>query len=163
MTNLFTWAYTRLYVFPVHVIWRGVMIGARELATAPGAPGMEAFTAAAGGDEYTRGHLRAPAASAARGPLPFSLPFFGPDDGFVVPRDLGSGRFDLLANLFALPTHETIPMWWSATLFLGALALMNLIWYLMFWHMLYRMVVDGDTPNETGEDVYEGDKSAKKE
>jgi ceramide synthetase len=140
ITNFFTWAYARLYVFPVHVIWKAVMTAPREIATAPGMPGMEAFTAVAGHngrhDAHTRGHA----------------------PGFSVPRDVGQGKFDLLANIRALPTHETIPMWWTSTGFLCALLAMNLVWYLMFWNILYKMVTASDSCNEVSETVYEGDR-----
>ena len=48
--------------------------------------------------------------------------------GFLVPRDVGQGKFHLLENIRALPTHETIPMWWTASGFLCALLVMNLVW-----------------------------------
>lgn len=136
VANLAAWGYLRLFVLPLHVIWRGVAIAPRELYTAPGAVGMEAFTAAAGGDAHTRGHAR----------------------GYAVPRDLGQpGKFDLLANIRALPTHETLPLYWSASALLAALAVMHLAWYLMFWRLLYRMTILGEVPQEAGDEVYEGD------
>ena len=140
ITNFVTWAYARLYVFPVHVIWKGVIVASREIATAPGAPGMEAFSAAAGHnghhDAHTRGHA----------------------PGYSVPRDVAQGKFDLLANIRALPTHECIPMWWTASGFLCALLVMNLVWYLMFWNILYKMVTASDSCNEVTEKTYEGDR-----
>ena len=57
----------------------------REAATAPGEPGMEAFTKAAG-SAYTRGHVR----------------------GFK----LGDGSFSLLTNIYELPTHENLDLYW---------------------------------------------------
>jgi len=140
VTNFVTWAYARLYVFPVHVIYLAVMTASREIATAPGAPGMEAFTATAGHhgrhDAHTRGHA----------------------PGFLVPRDVGQGKFHLLENIRALPTHAAIPMWWTASGFLCALLVMNLVWYLMFWNILYKMVTASDSCNEVSETVYEGDR-----
>jgi len=144
ITNFVTWAYTRLYVFPVHVIYKAVMTASREIATAPGAPGMEAFTSTASHhgrhDAHTRGHA----------------------PGFLMPRDVGQGKFHLLENIRALPTHETIPMWWTATGFLIALLVMNLVWYLMFWNILYKMVTASDSCNEVSEAVYEGDREKQK-
>ena len=140
ITNFVSWAYTRLYVFPVHVIYRAVMTASREIATAPGAPGMDDFTATAGHhgrhDAHTRGHA----------------------PGFVVPRDVGQGKFHLLENIRALPTHATIPLWWTASLCLCALLVMHVVWYLMFWNILYQMVTASDSGNEVAESVYEGDR-----
>jgi ceramide synthetase len=138
LTNFATWAYARLYLYPVHVIWRGVIVLSRELATAPGAPGMEAFTAAAGGNPYTRGH----------------------EPGYAWTRDAGKGKFDVFANIRALPFSDLVPMYYPASVFLLALALMNLIWYLMFWNILYKMA-KGTEANEVGEEVYEGDREKK--
>ena len=56
VANLVSWAYVRLYMLPVHVIWRTIVVASREIATAPGAPGMESFTKASGGNAYGRGH-----------------------------------------------------------------------------------------------------------
>ena len=56
VANLFSWTYLRLNVLPVHVIWRTIVVASREIATAPGAPGMESFTKASGGNAYGRGH-----------------------------------------------------------------------------------------------------------
>ena len=72
----------------------GVLVGAREVCTAPGVGGMEAFSAAAG-SEYTRGHV----AGAA----------------------FGDGSFDVWANLWALPSHPNLKFYWSAAALLLAL------------------------------------------
>lgn len=85
---LLSWWYTRLYYLPLHVVWRAIVIGLREVCTAPGHVGMEAFTRAAG-SEFTRGHQRGAA--------------------------LGDGSFDLLASLRALPFPPNIPLYWTAT------------------------------------------------
>ena len=34
-SNFVTWFYLRLYVYPLHVVWRGVIYGSREAITAP--------------------------------------------------------------------------------------------------------------------------------
>lgn len=46
--NLVVWLYTRLYLYPVRVIWQGVWRGAREVCLYPGAPGTKALYAPAG-------------------------------------------------------------------------------------------------------------------
>jgi len=136
LVNFGTWAYTRLYIFPVHVLWRGVITAPREIYTAPGTPGMEAFTVAAAGNPYTRGHAR----------------------GFSLPHDVGRGKFDVVANIIAMPTHANLPLWWSASALLSALLAMNVIWYLMFWRMLWRIATKSESCNDVGDDVYEGDR-----
>ena len=76
-----------------------------------------------------------------------------------VPRDLGSGKFDLLANIRALPTHQTIPMYWTAVALMGALQLMHTIWYLLILN-IGRKIVLGKDPSAAGDEEYEGDQYA---
>ena len=135
-TNFVTWAYARLYLLPVHVVWRGVIVAPREVVTAPGSPGREALVAYAGGDARALGHA----------------------PGYRVPRDVGQGKFDALASIMAVPMHEVLlgPYYVAFVALLCALIVMNLAWYAMFWRMLYRLA-QGDTPAESGDAVYEGD------
>ena len=135
-TNFVTWAYARLYLLPVHVVWRGVIVAPREVVTAPGSPGRAALVAYAGGDARALGHA----------------------PGYRVPRDVGHGKFDALASIMAVPMHDVLlgPYYVAFVALLGALILMNLAWYAMFWRMLYRLA-QGDTPGESGDAVYEGD------
>jgi len=37
LATLAVWAYTRLYLYPVRVVWYGALYGSREVVTAPGA------------------------------------------------------------------------------------------------------------------------------
>ena len=76
-----------------------------------------------------------------------------------MPRDLGSGKFDLLANIQALPTHQTIPMYWTAVALMGALQLMHIIWYLLILN-IGRKIVLGKDPSAAGDEEYEGDQYA---
>eukprot|EP00965_Chrysotila_dentata_P138607 4584786-Pleurochrysis_carterae.AAC.5 len=39
ISNFFTWFYTRLYLYPVFVVWYGGWYGTREVITAPGVQG----------------------------------------------------------------------------------------------------------------------------
>ena len=135
-TNFVTWAYARLYLLPVHVVWRGVIVAPREVVTAPGSPGRAALIAYAGGDARALGHA----------------------PGYRVPRDVGQGKFDALASIRAVPMHDVLlgPYYVAFVALLCALILMNLAWYAMFWRMLYRLA-QGDTPGESGDAVYEGD------
>ena len=135
-TNFVTWAYARLYLLPVHVVWRGVIVAPREVVTAPGSPGRAALVAYAGGDARALGHA----------------------PGYRVPRDVGQGKFDAIASIMAVPMHEVLlgPYYVAFVALLCALIVMNLAWYAMFWRMLYRLA-QGDTPAESGDAVYEGD------
>ena len=135
-TNFVTWAYARLYLLPVHVVWRGVIVAPREVVTAPGSPGRAALVAYAGGDANALGHA----------------------PGYRVPRDVGQGKFDALASIMAVPMHDVLlgPYYVAFVALLCALIVMNLAWYAMFWRMLYRLA-QGDTPAESGDAVYEGD------
>jgi len=126
--TLGVWAYTRLYLYPVRIVWQGVWYGSREVVTAPGAYGMDGFTAAAG-SPFTRGH--SPGAK------------------------LGDGSFDLWANLRALPTHATLPGYWACGSLLTALLVMHVIWYMLLWRLLFRSVL-GQTLHDGGADEYEG-------
>merc|ERR1712087_791122 len=129
VSNFFTWFYTRLYLYPVYVVWYGGWYGTRELVTAPGYPGMEEFTQQAG-SEYTRGHM----------------------PGFK----LQDGSFDFWTNLRVLPTHKNLPLYWVLNPLLTALLVMHIIWYLLFWRLLYR-IVNKEAPSEAGREEYEGD------
>ena len=135
-TNFVTWAYARLYLLPVHVVWRGVIVAPREVVTAPGSPGRAALVAYAGGDARALGHA----------------------PGYRVPRDVGQGKFDAMASIMAVPMHDVLlgPYYVAFVALLCALIVMNLAWYAMFWRMLYRLA-QGDTPAESGDAVYEGD------
>uniref|UniRef100_A0A7S0IMP8 TLC domain-containing protein n=1 Tax=Calcidiscus leptoporus TaxID=127549 RepID=A0A7S0IMP8_9EUKA len=129
VSNFFTWFYTRLYLYPVYVVWYGGWYGTRELVTSPGYPGMEEFTRQAG-SEYTRGHA----------------------PGF----QLQDGSFDFWTSLRVLPTHSNLPLYWVLNPLLTALLAMHVIWYLLFWRLLYR-IVNKEAPSEAGREEYEGD------
>jgi len=136
VTNLLTWAYFRLYVLPVKVIWRGIINASREVATAPGVPGMEAFSASVG-SEHTRGH----------------------PPGYVLDTSYGDGSFDIFANIRALPAHENIPMFWTASCLLVILNVMHVVWYLLMLNIGRKMLY-GQAPSTTGEEEYEGEQYA---
>jgi len=133
VTNLATWAYWRLYVLPVHIVWHGIVIAPREIGTAPDRAYMAAFTKAAG-SAYTRGHA----------------------PGYV----FGDGSFDLAANVRAMPMIETIPhagyLWWGFSALMAALITMHVVWYLLILNIGRRMLF-GMAPSETGEAEYEGE------
>ena len=65
--------------------------------------------------------------------------------GYRVPRDIGQGKFDALANIMAVPMHDVLLG--PQLLFVALLCavLMNLAWYAMFWRMLTG---SRDTPGE---------------
>lgn len=130
LTNFVTWAYTRLYVYPRQVMWLGGWLGPRESCTAPGQPGMEAFSKAVG-SEFTRGHV----------------------PGFK----LGDGSFDLLTNIRELPTHPNLDLYWILNPLLSCLFVMHIIWYLMFWRLLYRLITQPESAHEAGAEEYEGE------
>jgi len=135
LSTLAVWGYTRLYLYPVRVVWYGAIYGSREVVTAPGAKGMEEFTIAAG-SPYTRGHK----------------------PGSVI----GDGSFSLLENLIAMPTHEILPGYWGCGALLVALLMMHVIWYALLWRLLFRMVA-GEAGHDAGADEYEGDSDDDKE
>ena len=68
---------------------------------------------------------------------------------------LGDGSFDLLTNVWRVPTHEALTLYYEATFLLSALLVMHVIWYLMFWRILYRLLAGSDA-HDAGREVYEG-------
>ena len=60
-SNFITWFYLRLYVYPVHVVWGGVVRGSREAVTAPvkwgGSAQCDDIRKANGGD-FMLGHSK---------------------------------------------------------------------------------------------------------
>merc|ERR1712146_295120 len=123
LLNFITWAYLRLYVYPMHCVFNGVWYGSREVITAPTAPQMQGYVKAMGGkaNAYTWGHK----------------------PGFA----LADGSFDLLANIRAIPILDTpdhgnlLQGYWTCGALLSTLAVMHVIRYLMFWRILHRMAV----------------------
>ena len=69
---------------------------------------------------------------------------------------MGAGDFDLWADLRLNPTSDYLKLYWTAGGLLSALLVMHVIWYLMFWRILYRMLTNTDL-HEAGEKVYEGE------
>ena len=133
-SNFVTWFYLRLYVYPLHVVWRGVIYGSREAITAPvkwGGSLMFDDVRKADGSEYSMGHVKGGA--------------------------LGDGSFDLLTNMWRVPSHEALTLYYESSLLLSALLVMHVIWYLMFWRILYRLLA-GAAPelHDAGREVYEG-------
>eukprot|EP00327_Prymnesium_parvum_P047640 CAMPEP_0205879670 /NCGR_PEP_ID=MMETSP1083-20121108/15517_1 /ASSEMBLY_ACC=CAM_ASM_000430 /TAXON_ID=97485 /ORGANISM="Prymnesium parvum, Strain Texoma1" /LENGTH=301 /DNA_ID=CAMNT_0053242637 /DNA_START=332 /DNA_END=1238 /DNA_ORIENTATION=+ len=135
ISNFATWGYYRLYYLFWHVIVHGVLIGAREVGTAPGVKGMESFSKAANSD-YTRGHMKG--------------------------GTFGDGSFNVWENLWQLPTHPNLKFYWSAASLLCALQIMHVIWYMMFWRLLYRMLFSSENPHDAGREVYEGESDDEK-
>jgi hypothetical protein len=128
--NLASWAYTRLYLYPLRVLWQGVWKGSREVCFFPTAPGMEGF---------------------------YSQTSFV-DAGFPNGKQtrLGDGSFDLVQNWLALPAHPNLPLYWASGTLLTALLVMHILWYLMFWRILVRLLSAEDAHN-AGREEYEGD------
>ena len=132
VTNLIGWLRLRLYDFPKFVIWDGVLYGARDtiahaLATGYRHPSVAPFPP-------ERLHLK----------------------GRVPSFSVGGGDFDLWADLRLNPTSDYLKLYWTAGGLLSALLVMHVIWYLMFWRILYRMLTNTDL-HEAGEKVYEGE------
>jgi len=127
VTNLFTWGYSRLYLYGYHVVYMGGWVAPREVLLSPGSPGIGWAKA------VTRGHA----------------------PGFSYPKSIGDGSFSLLENIKALPTHEEIPGYWSFNLLMSSLIIMHVIWYLMFWRMFYRLLTK-EAAHEAGREEYEG-------
>ena len=115
-------------------MWRGVIYGSREAITAPvkwGGSLMFDDVRKADGSEYSMGHVKGGA--------------------------LGDGSFDLLTNMWRVPSHEALTLYYESSLLLSALLVMHVIWYLMFWRILYRLLA-GAAPelHDAGREVYEG-------
>jgi len=138
LSNLVVWAYLRLYIFPLRIVFRGVWWGGREVV------------------EW---HL----ANGYRHPDHEQVPverLFVKNGKLGKPSfTVGAGDFDLLEDIRLNPTNDYIKMYWTAGTLLTVLFVMHIIWYFMFWRILYSILFKSNTSSlhEAGEEVYEGD------
>ena len=156
VTLLGSWFYYRLYRLP-QVIWLGVLQGAREVAAGPGSECMAAF------DEAHATPLAAPWWQGMQQLSPLGgaarvgssrWAHLGFPSGWKHP---GDGTFNVVSHLSAMPIHPCLPLYWESGVLLVALQAMQVVWYLLFLRILYRLLLVDDSAHETGRDEYEGD------
>ena len=139
ITNLIAWTYYRLNLLASYVLYHAVIIGAREIGTQPYGPH----------EQECFGRRNA-----------FGLPPLPPAArGHPPAWAAADGSFDLSAlstSVRALPTHPCIALYWPMVLLLCALQAMHVMWYMMFWRILYKLLT-ADSAHEVGAEEYEGD------
>jgi len=140
LANLLVWAYARLYIFPVRIVWAGVWRGSREII-------MHQLLSGYTHPDY--------------GPVPAEQLWLQGGRSGRPSFAVGDGTFPLWDDMRRNPTNPYLNMYWACSISLTVLCIMHVIWYLMFWRILYRMCFVtglGDTVlHEAGADVYEGE------
>ena len=181
LVNLLVWPYTRLYIFPMRIVWSGVWRGSREVVM---------HHVASGYTHPDYGTVPAEQLWLKGGRL--GKPSF----------TVGSGDFSLWDDMWRNPTNPYLNMYWTASTLLTILFFMHIIWcptvprqtarmqpahsavapacsrrtsrrrasppngprrYLMLLRILYRMIFVSPTGHEAGKDVYEGESDEEKE
>ena len=105
--NMLMWAYLRLYIFPVRVVWGGVWHGAREVVMHHVASG------------YTHPDF---------GPVPAEQLWLKGGRLGTPSFTVGAGDFSLWDDMWRNPTNPYLNMYWTAASLLTVLFVMHILW-----------------------------------
>ena len=108
LANLLVWAYTRLYIFPVRIVWTGVWRGSREVV-------MHQLLSGYTHPDY--------------GPVPEEQLWLKGGGRWGRPSfAVGDGDFPLWDDMWRNPTNPYLNMYWACSISLTVLCIMHVIW-----------------------------------
>ena len=105
--NLLVWAYTRLYIFPMRIVWTGVWRGSREVVMHHVASG------------YTHPDY---------GPVPAEQLWLKGGRLGTPSFTVGAGDFSVWDDMWRNPTNAYLNMYWACCISLTVLSIMHVIW-----------------------------------